>query len=259
MSIPVFSCVSGEAEKLKSNGIEISVGEDLDENKRVNITREDEEEVKFNNLYNTAEIDERILGQHFDLKGFPDITTYEDGVLHVIIDGNTLEDTRAKNFKELYKVIKTNIENIKYYLNSIDGSVLETNDDLQNLKDAIKAFENEQTLTNEHISILVYYVNEFLKSSMCIECIESYDNDDKLYINKLTYTPSSTPTPPPAITPGTTPSPTPLPTPLPSPTPSVSITPSSPTENYNGAIIDNSTCIAYYPADVKKENNKNYL
>ena len=156
MSIPVFSCVSGEAEKLKSNGIEISVGEDLDGNKRVNITREDEEEVKFNNLYNTAEIDERILGQHFDLKGFPNITTYEDGVLPVLIDGNTLENTRAKNFKELYKVIKTNIENIKYYLNSIDGSVLETNDDLQNLKDAIKAFENEQTLTNEHISILVY-------------------------------------------------------------------------------------------------------
>lgn len=60
MSIGLYSIQSSEAETLKSNGIEIKVGEDENGNKIVQIEDEDGSSVFFNNIYNKTEIDAYI-------------------------------------------------------------------------------------------------------------------------------------------------------------------------------------------------------
>ena len=70
MSTSLYSFVSGEAWKLKSKDIEISI----DDNSQINITRDDDGEVKLNKIYNKSEIDARILSNNLDkLQGFPNI------------------------------------------------------------------------------------------------------------------------------------------------------------------------------------------
>ena len=311
MSIALYACKAKEAEKLKSKGVEISVDEDLDGNERINITREDGNEVKFNNLYNCTEIDERILGEHFDLKGFPWITTNEDGVLPVLNTDGTLEESRAQTFYELYEVIKSNIENIKQYFQSVDSNAFDANSNINELSNKLNELINEHDITNLNVLNIALYLNELLNGSTCIECVElmpedknnsisinEADEDEELhvkvpnplqmYINKLTYEPSSisppsdlpepspgpTPEPPTGLVPPTidnlptTPytkpiipyqppssTPSPSPTPIPSPTADVYITPSPPSKSSYGSFLDNSTSIAYYPNNASTSNN----
>ena len=91
MSLALYSCKSKEAQKLKAQGFEIAAGEDPDGNPRINITREDGGEVKYNNIYNKTEITAMNLANNLDkLEGFEDITIYKDGKLpSVNIDGKT--------------------------------------------------------------------------------------------------------------------------------------------------------------------------
>ena len=258
MSIPVFSCVSGEAEKLKSNGIEISVGEDLDGNKRVNITRDDGNQVKFNNLYNTTEIDERILGQYFDLKGFPWITTNEDGTLPVLNTDGTLDELSAQTFLELYEIIKSNIENIKQYFQSVDSNAFDANLNINEIRNKLNKLDSDYKLSKENLSILYYFLNDSLNNQSRVHCIETNpekkkisgdkhpnstpddkeeeeDDDDydfvfrvpkslndKLYINTMSYVqevPKPSPTPPADPDTSITVPPVPTPPELPTPAP----------------------------------------
>ncbi len=123
MSLALLSCKSREAQKLKDDEFEIAVGDDPDGNKRINITRDGDSLVYYNNIYNTTEIDERVLGQHFDLRGFPDIKIYEDGELPLLQGDNMYVMNKTITYKQLFKLLTDNFKHIKNRAQINDNNV----------------------------------------------------------------------------------------------------------------------------------------
>ena len=111
MSLALYSSKSKEAQKLKANGFEISMDDD---NTQINIIREDDEEVKFNNIYNKAEIDARILSNNLNnLEGFPDITIYPGGSIPVVQNDGSTQNKYATNIRKLYSELTVVISGCK--------------------------------------------------------------------------------------------------------------------------------------------------
>ena len=124
MSTCLYSCVSGEAEKLKSKGIEISVDDDL----QINITRDDGGEVKYNNIYNKSEITAMNLSNKLDkLDGFPDITIFSGGHIPKIIEDGSIDikTTYSVNLRKLYQTLTTNFKNISAIITEFKSGVLQ--------------------------------------------------------------------------------------------------------------------------------------
>ena len=116
MSTSLYSFVSGEAEKLKSKGIEISVDDDL----QINITRDDGGEVKYNNIYNKSEITAMNLANNLDkLEGFPDIEIFKEGELpSVKIDGK-INNEITETYRKLYILLNSNFKNLSSWIENL--------------------------------------------------------------------------------------------------------------------------------------------
>ena len=134
MSIGLYSLGASEAEKLVSDGFEISVGlDEKGEKKQINITRDDGETVYYNNIYNTTEIDQlRISGQITDnsqeiLKGFPDILIYKGGSIPAIQSNGSTNEKTVETLKALYKVISESNTNSASILAQYLSKILEKN------------------------------------------------------------------------------------------------------------------------------------
>ncbi|WP_300718046.1 hypothetical protein, partial [uncultured Brachyspira sp.] len=124
---------------LRDNGITIKVDEDENGNSQINITRDDDGEVKFNSIYNKPEIDSKILSNNLDkLEGFPDITIYGGGYIPRIIEDGSIDKKTiySINLRKLYQELTTNFKNISAILTEFNGGVLQKDGKVKIFTDA---------------------------------------------------------------------------------------------------------------------------
>ncbi len=139
MSLALYSIKAKEASMLRDNGITIKVDEDENGNSQINITRDDDGEVKFNSIYNKPEIDSKILSNNLDkLEGFPDITIYGGGYIPRIIEDGSIDKKTiySINLRKLYQELTTNFKNISAILTEFKGGVLQKDGKVKIFTDA---------------------------------------------------------------------------------------------------------------------------
>ena len=139
MSLALYSIKAKEASMLRDNGITIKVDEDENGNSLINITRDDDGEVKFNSIYNKPEIDSKILSNNLDkLEGFPDITIYGGGYIPRIIEDGSIDKKTiySINLRKLYQELSTNFKNISAILTEFNGGVLQKDGKVKIFTDA---------------------------------------------------------------------------------------------------------------------------
>ncbi|WP_300485551.1 hypothetical protein, partial [uncultured Brachyspira sp.] len=140
---------------LRDNGITIKVDEDENGNSQINITRDDDGEVKFNNIYNKAEITAMNLSNNLDkLEGFPDITIYGGGYIPRIIEDGSIDKKTiySINLRKLYQELTTNFKNISAILTEFKGGVLQKDGKVKIFIDA----ENTELVSASTFSELLH-------------------------------------------------------------------------------------------------------
>lgn len=182
MSIGLYSIQSSEAETLKSNGIEIKVGEDENGNKIVQIEDEDGSSVFFNNIYNKTEIDAYITAgagiKPGDIKNLYKVNIYPTGQIKV--NGKL---TNAFTLEQLYKCLNDNSDAIQNSLNQLKiDATFDVNREISDLtlKGLDFDLKNKHYISTENNSIKTYnqlirVLNQFIKHSRAMTVI-SPDN-----------------------------------------------------------------------------------
>ena len=124
MSFALYSIKSKEATKLKDNGYEISIGDNDDgTDTQINITREDGNDVKFNNIYTKTEIDSIQLGKT-TLEGFYKLNVYPGGSIPLLQANGTLISKYATSLETLYKILKESQNNLSNILAKLNTDTL---------------------------------------------------------------------------------------------------------------------------------------
>ena len=119
MSITTYAVYSNEATKLRDKGITIEVDENDEGNEQINITRDDGEEVKFNNLYNKNEVDKMALGKDFQIDSFKNLIITGGQSIPVFDNGSTT-NKYCTTYNKLLELLRNNINNISSYINEIN-------------------------------------------------------------------------------------------------------------------------------------------
>lgn len=126
MTLSLYSIRSGSAKELKSEGYEISVGDDIEGKETINnIMRDDGEVPKFNCLYTKTEIDEKITSNNMDkLDGLKNSHILRGHYIPRILTDGSAKNVYATNLVKLYKELNINFNNISSILIDYVSGVL---------------------------------------------------------------------------------------------------------------------------------------